>query len=253
MKKITKAAPWVIAAIALAFIIKQQVDIGALTDRIDGLPKVAPAATPAPEAAPPQSVPVEVSDSSDVLEKRLKALDRRVTMAMSRIAALGKERRRPATKTDAALPSVLSDEVAALREDVDALLTGGGLDSREARDKVKTLIDKTREKARAERRERRNEFRSARREEWLTEFSSSAGLDGEQQEAVKTIMARQDEVRQKLRETVRNGDKSFSEMREAMRVARKATEDELREVLDEEQFAAYQKNRAERRERRGPR
>ena len=66
-------------------------------------------------------------------------------------------------------------------------------------------------------------------------------------------MARQDEVRQKLREAVRNGDKSFSEMREAMREARKATEDGLREVFDEEQFAAYQKERAERRHRRGPR
>lgn len=243
----------VIAVAAGVFIYVQHTAIKELDRRvaaqaqvIEGVAKHLAQAPPAPartDAAP--AAPSVDASMLSAIEARLAAAERevRATSVLARAASVrpGEVSGAPVDGDDGLLS--LADELAALRTDVDALLTGRGLESPEAKAALKAALEEARSQAREERRERRAAAEAA----WLDRFAEEAGLSEAQHEAVRALLDADRETRRSLWAAVREGDKTRDEVRQERRAMREQTDARLAEILDAEQLEAFNETR------RGPR
>jgi len=195
----------------------------------------------------PEPSPVAEVDLSSV-EARLLAVEREARSAgvlaraaTSQGAAVGDD-----DLDDGALVSI-ADDIAELRTDVDALLTGRGLETPEAKQAMRTAVAEAREERRAERRTRMQE----RRQQQLDDFIAKAGLTETQAQSLRSALDAQRDARENMREAVRSGEKTWQEAREDMRAARRAFEQQLDELLDDEQRAAFDESQGGRGRRGG--
>lgn len=253
-------AALVVAAGALVFAFVQRGEVGGLERKLAEqeltLARLAaeraapPAEAPAPSVAAPAAV-----DLSGV-EARLVAVEREARSAgmlartlAERPAAGGAAPAAAGDDDDDGLGGLVSlaDEVAALRTDVDALLTGRGLETPEAKQAVRAAMAEAREQARAEREAKRAERRAA----WFEQFATEHGLNADQKTRLQAAMDESQRVRNELREAMQSGEKTREEMREAMRNARQAFDASVDGILDAEQRAAFDAGQREQRGGRG--
>lgn len=247
-----------VAAGALVFAFVQRSEVGGLEQKLAAqevaLARLAAerAPAPVPAEAPAPSAPVAPAavDLSGV-EARLVAVEREARSAGMLARTLAE---RPAAGGAAPVAGdddddelgglvSLADEVAALRTDVDALLTGRGLESPEAKQAVRAAMAEAREQARAEREAKRAERRAA----WFEQFATEQGLSGDQKVRLQAAMEESQRVRTELREAMQSGEKTREEMREAMRNARQAFDASVDGILDAEQKAAFDAGQREQR------
>lgn len=234
--------PAVVAVVALVLVVLQQ---QRLSDLEAGLAAVE---TPA-AASPPPVTPVVAVQKTD--DRRVAALEARVVALTRRLDTLGERgserqgRRRVEVEAEPRVGTD-SDEVVSLREDVDALLTGEGIDTPEGRQKVSALVEKAQEEAREKRWERRRAARDEAQQTWLEEFSAKSGLDEATSAALGEVLRAQSEKRREVFRAVRDGDGSMEDARRDAVAMREATEAKVKELLTEEQFQAYEASREER-------
>lgn len=236
-----KALPAVIAVAAIVLVLVQGRSIDRLERQLDKVEKLA---TSKPEPAGPTAARPAESGSMAALERRVERLEQRRASRVEdrRVATTSAPTREPEGRVGEAPPE---EEIESLRADVDALLTGEGLDTDEGRAKIKALIDKERSQRRLERDAMRREMEKL----WLTEFAEEAGLDDEQKAALEGLSERRRELRSSLREQFRAGEISAKEMRDRREEARAAMEKELQEVLTPAQLAAFEERRQNMRNR----
>ncbi|TNF38142.1 MAG: hypothetical protein EP329_01310 [Deltaproteobacteria bacterium] len=240
--KIIAPVALAVAALGVVVILVQNTTISGLEDRVvaqeKALAKLAgmrsevnkPA--PVPEEPPAPAVAVDLS----TVESRLAAVEREARSAavLARAASAKGPTDDDEDYDDGALVS-LADDIASLRTDVDALLTGRGLETPEAKEAMRAAVDEARVARQAERQARRTEQRQAR----LDDFIAKANLSETQASSLRAAVDAQREARQAMREAVQSGEKTWEEAREDMRAARRAFEKQLDEILDEEQRAAF--------------
>jgi hypothetical protein len=243
MDRLGKLIPIAIASVALLLVVLQHLSIARLEKKIDALDE-ATAEAPTPE---PPKVSKPDTKRLDQIETQLEHLSKKVSRIRTDLASGGARKKKAApARTAAAAQPPVGDEVVSLREDVDALLQGEALDTPEGQDKVRDLVKKAREEAEQERRQRREKFGKEMRAEWLQEFTENAGLSEDQAGKVQAVLDRQSQQWRTLRDSMRKGETSFSEMRKQMETARAGSDEELREVLDDDQFEKYQETRWDR-------
>lgn len=244
-----------VGAIALVMVVVQQGTIGELESRL----KTAEAASPA-EVATGETVAVESYDDA-ALSARIAALEKTVSQqremqrAVSRAASSGRPRvaaALPKTVTGEAKGEV-ADEVTSLREDVDALLTGAGVQSDEGKKEIAGLVRKVQQQERQARDARRSEFRKKADAEFITSFAESEGLADETATAMTKVMSDMRDAQMKLRTQMRDGSLPFEEGRAQRRALRDSSRKAIGEVLTEEQAESFTKKMAERRGGRGGR
>lgn len=250
---------FIVAVAAGVFIFIQHTAIKELDRRVaaqgqvlEGLAKRLAEAPPGPAAtaataAAPTAAPTADTAMIRAIEERLAAAERevRATSVLARAASVRPEAvsGAPAAGDDGLLS--IADELAALRTDVDALLTGRGLESPEAKAALKAALEEARTQAREERRERRAAAEAA----WLDRFAEEVELSEAQHEAVRALLDAERETRRTMWAAVRNGDKSRGEVRQERRAAREQTDARLAEILDARQLEAFNETRRGPRER----
>ncbi|PKN54202.1 MAG: hypothetical protein CVU56_27865, partial [Deltaproteobacteria bacterium HGW-Deltaproteobacteria-14] len=234
--KLIAPAAMALAAVGLAVILVQSASIGALEDRVASqeaaLAKLAGARSPANKPAAARAPTPDLGG----IEARLAAAEREAKSAsvLARAAAARGGAAVAGEADDGAIVS-LADDIASLRTDVDALLTGRGLETPEAKVAMRAVVDEAREQAQTARRTRMEERRRA----WIDGFAAEQHLSDAQAEALQEALDAQREARDAMRDAARDGDKSWEEAREDMRAARQAFDKRLDEILDADQRAAY--------------
>ena len=87
-------------------------------------------------------------------------------------------------------------------------------------------------------------------EERIARLSERLHLSAEQEEQLRPILEEQAETMRSIRERKHAGEASREELREEMRAQREAAREQIEAVLDDDQRAAFQTLREERREHR---
>ncbi len=216
----------------------------AVIDRSGG-DRAAPSPDLVREAA---SRAVAAAGSGSERARAIAALEARVAALEARPSPrLGQGRPRPEPAHRPARPTLVQedgagedvdDEVGSLREDVDALLTGAGVDTDEGRKLVKDLIEDAREEARATRRKQWSDLRRQADEQWLAEFSAGHGLDAATTARVSELISSRRAAGAEIFGKVREGELTFAEAKVQAEELRAATDVSLLEVLGDERFQA---------------
>ncbi len=141
---------------------------------------------------------------------------------------------------------VVKDDVAALREDVDTLLTGGGIDAPEAKEKVEEVV----EQAQKQRWQNWRKMRAEAETQWVGEFAKDNDLEPDVQQAITGLLDRRREARSEFYRSVQEDGVSYADARAKMDATRAEVKEDLRSTLGEEGMAKFEAAWRERRERR---
>jgi hypothetical protein len=238
-----------LASLSLLVVIFQQFAICDLQDRLD-------AAQHGPKDETTLASPAPVSKSlppydDRKLRLRLAALDRKITtMRDFRKAAAKIVTTRPAApRSLAGKDDPVLDEVSSLREDVDALLTGAGVQSTEGKTEVANLLKRAREKERTARSKRWQEFRRQRDETMISEFAKDQDLGENQTEQLASIIGDMRSEQSKLWRGIRDGTMEFGTLRTKRQALKAATLLKLEQLLDADQLTLFQTKMKSRRHR----
>ena len=208
----------------------------------------ATAESPGPSAAT-SSAAVGYDDGR--LKARVAALEKRIakqeTLRRAVARAVAEKRVKPSTRTPSGDGN--GGEVHALREDVDALLTGAGVQSPEGKQEVASLVEKIRARERAARRKRWSEFRRKSDAAFIKTFAEKHNLDEDQSVQVTEIMQRMRKKQMALWRGLRDGSLQYEEIASRRKALNATLTVELGQVLDATQVTAFQKQLKERRRR----
>lgn len=156
---------------------------------------------------------------------------------------------RPRMRPTPPPPSVEEGErMHALREDVDALLTGAGVESQEGQDLVATLVDQQRQQARAERHARWQRIRTEADEAWIEDFRDEAELDDDQMEGLRGLLAEHRDEKRALRRAMRQGETDFGQVQAQSERLHAELEDAVAQLLSEAQLALFRDSQERRRD-----
>ncbi len=252
MDRLKTLLPIVLSVAALGLVAVQFGTLSSIEDRLQAQTRAASSRVDARPDAPRAQAAVVDTKALASVEARIDDLERDVKSALTLV------RRRPAptvTLPDDASDGLkaVADEIAALRTDVDDLLVGGGLQAPEAQAALEAAATEVQEQRRRERRERRAERYAEVVDEWLGTFAADAGLSVEQAGKLGDIMKAQRTSRQDVRAQVRSGELTRDEAREEMRAQRQDRDDEVRDLLDDEQYEQFNERERELRGRFGGR
>jgi len=232
MDRLVKVIPAALAVAALALVLYQRGEIRRLEARLDDGAPAAEQATKSPRQ------PAAVHHDSADLARRVASLEQ--TMARLFRVVLGA---RSGQAAAAAPPQKVTD----LREDVDALLTGAALDSEQGRKRLHQIVRKVQEDVQQEHRQRWHNMRDQMRAERLKQLAKDAGLNENQVTRLSTMLSGERDQRHAIMRAARAGEKPFPQAIVEVRALRQATDQKAKELLDDKQYAEYQKMR----ERRG--
>jgi hypothetical protein len=222
-------------------------------------------------SGPPEvvvSTPVEERPSShsaqdvQALEKRVKALEDTVVSLSTRVMAI---ERRPAAADGsggavaATAPVALAQEVEQLKTEVRSLIAGEALNSQGGREYLKEMVRSVQDEMRTEQRQERQQRwvqaqvqAQTERSERLRKFVSEASLTYSQEQEFTRRMQEEESRRQALLAEVSAGSKSQRDVRQELRTMRNQTDEAMRELLSEPQWAKYEELRREDRGQRRP-
>ena len=241
MKRALTIVPIVLSAAALAVALLWRPAASAPTRR----PRGERPAPSDPAQGPPARLPAD--DETAELSWRLTGLSRRLDALEKRLASGGA----PAGGTSSGGAGV--PELADLRSDIDALLTGQAMETETGRARVKEIFRSVQDEVFAERAQERLAQREQAQAERFKAFVTSARLSAAQEQQLAAAMKAEQDKRTELMEKLRaagpgqGGRQGFEEMR----ALRQSTDEAAQKILSEEQFTAYQELRQQGRGR-GP-
>ena len=184
--------------------------------------------------------------AEQLLRKRLTLVESRLRWVVQR---LEKEGPRGVDYGEDALHGEPEIEIAELQSNVDALLAAEVMKSPEALGRLREVIREEQTTARTQRWEERSERRKEIENDELRLMSVAADFSDRQlEEIVGWIDGERDTVRVYY-QAAHRGESSFSQARDQARQQREATDQRVREVLDDTQFESYSNWRSERRGR----
>jgi len=143
-----------------------------------------------------------------------------------------------------------SDEAAVRREDLDSLLTGDDVESEQTRDKLRNIIREEQRAAFQEHREERWKRRQDHQDAELRSFADRTDISDSQLDEMMTFIGQERGQVRSLFDAARAGELDYHDARDSARALRDQTHEQMRDVLDEEQFVAYTEFREEQRNRR---
>lgn len=184
----------------------------------------------------------ETADEVAGISARVGRLERIVAFRPATPAPTAAAPGAPAAPAAPAAPS--SPEMAQLREDVDALLTGEATNTEQGKARLRALINETQQQQWRERQVRRDE-------RIVQQLTDSAHLNSRQRDDLTKIMEEERNQRRTLLENARNGGGDVQDMRPAMRALREKSDQKVREILDANQFNQYTQTRGSGRGQRG--
>jgi hypothetical protein len=154
------------------------------------------------------------------LEDRVARLEREVVALRGQLAMRG----RVAVSGSGAAPGSIAD---------DPVLEG----------EVRGIYEQEREREREQQQEIRRERAEEMRIASLDELVQAASLNDEQRESIDGLWTTESDKMLPLFESMRGGDRSFTDIREQVRTIRKETDDAARALLSDAQFESYEELR----------
>ena len=192
----------------------------------------------------------DTSVTSTELVGRLGALERRLG-AMQRQLALGVA---PAESVHGAIEpwknEVPSDEAGSEQEpraELEALLVSDDIESDEKRERLRDLIREEQQAVYQEHRDERWKRRQERRDADLRDFADRVEISESQLEEMMVMINEGRTQVRSLFEAAHAGDLDYREARDSARGLRDQIDLQIKDVLDEEQYAAYVEYREEER------
>ncbi|MFT7582597.1 MAG: hypothetical protein ACI9MR_004279 [Myxococcota bacterium] len=248
--------PWILVAVVAGVVVWQHTRLGTLTDQVASLSASTADVTPATTKKPSDlKTRVTMESLGDVerrmgiMEQRLKGIDGRLRRAEKRGGHKGALKADPTAAMALVLGSgddATPDEVHALRQDVDALLTGEGMNAPEA----KVVIEKMLEQRDQKRRNRWIKMGDEAAKVWAEEVSTSLDLDDETSADLSGILNTRRETRRAMYQKVRDDEMTYVEARKEMDAVRAAAADEIKTLLGEEKYTLFEQKEEERRSQR---
>ena len=242
MKRALTVVPIVLSAAALAVALLWRPAASAPTRR----PR-APRPEPSePTPGTPARLPAD--DETAELSWRITGLSRRLDALEKRVSGGG------ATAAGSGAGSAGVPELADLRSDIDALLTGQAMESETGRARVKEIFRSVQDEVFAERAQERMAQREQAQAERFKAFVTSARLSAAQEQQLAAAMKAEQDKRTELMEKLRaagpgqGGRQGFEEMR----ALRQSTDEAAKKILSEEQYSSYEELRQQGRGGRGP-
>lgn len=232
MRTFSKLLPLAVAFVALALVLMQRRTIERLDQalsRRDHAPAAGPSGSSASE------------DDLASLEQRVAALEQTIARVFRMVLAADQrapEREMPAPGG--------AQAVAALREDVDALLTGEAVNTVKGREQLHQIVRQVQDELWQERRQQWTAMRDEMRRSRVAELAKEANLSPVQVEQLNGLLEEEQSQRQALRRAIHEGKVDFAQVRAQMRSLRRATDDKAKSLLDSRQYPAYEKMREER-------
>lgn len=226
--------------------------IAALLLSASALAVVALRPTPAVDRTPPAMASAAsgerlsrgLGDEAEDGEARTVALERTVASLARRVAALESGRAAAGTRPGGAIPA---DDLAALRSDVDALLTGAPLETEAGQKRFKQLVRNAQDELFAERMQEHEQERNQERAERLTRLAEEAHLSAQQTQDLGRLLDDERDQRRALRDQGRTEGQRRSELFAEFQAVEQRTDDGARKLLDDEQYARYQEMRQQER------
>lgn len=236
MERLWKVLPLVVALAALLVVWLQRSTIQRLEQELG-----------ARSAASRARAPGGAAESAE-LAGRVASLEQTVARVFRMLLATDRERGAGEGKAGGGggQPSV-----ADLREDVDALLTGEVLGTAQGRKQLHQVVRQVQEEAWEERRQQWQSMRDEMRRARVDALAKETNMSPRQLEQLNELLDAERTQRRALRRGAREGQLPFGQVMEQVRAMRQATDQKVRELLDEKQYGAYEKMREERRGRRG--
>jgi len=197
---------------------------------------------------PPDPPPPRFEANTDY-EERLQSLETEITRLYQRIESL--ERGAPAQPGQPQPPAsndLLSRQLAALRSDVDALLTGGDPTQNEVgRARLKDIVRSMQDEVFSDRAHDRMARHEQGRAERLKKFTSDARLDSRQEQELNRLLNDEAKKREESMQARRDGrgGQGGPSMREQNRAMREQTDAAAKSILSPNQYEQYQSMRSE--------
>ncbi|MCC6995885.1 MAG: hypothetical protein IT370_14850 [Deltaproteobacteria bacterium] len=241
MKRALTIAPIVLSAAALAVALLWRPAASAPTRR----PRVERPEPSDPAPGPPARSLAD--DETAELSWRITGLSRRLDALEKRVSSGG------ATTGGAGASAASAPELADLRSDIDALLTGQAMETQTGRARVKEIFRSVQDEVFAERAQERMTQREQAQAERFKAFVTTARLSAAQEQQLKAAMDAEQQRRTELMEKLRaagpgqGGRQGFEEMR----ALRQSTDEAAKKILSEEQYSSYEELRQQGRGR-GP-
>lgn len=206
----------------------------------------APAPAPVPDAAPARS-----NDALAALERRIDLLEETSEHLEQRVGEL---LRRPALTAWAAdggaAPAGLAIEVAQLRSEVRGMIAGEALNSEGGKAYLKDAVRGVQEELLTEERKQRAERFAASQTKRQAEttaqwkkFVTDARLDYTQEQTLNRVLEAEAAARKALFDQLRDGTKTFADLRGDMRKTREDADATMKAALTADQFKEYSATR----------
>jgi len=238
MNRLLSVAPAAIAVVALVLVFVQRGEIRRLEQEVTRRLPAAGAGSPTGHAragAPPSAPGAPVERRVAALEQTISRLFRMVVgqQGATRAAAAGEGDKQGAAP----------EQVAALREDVDALLTGEALATDKGRERLHDIIRQAQQKQWETWRNRRVEMRKQALRSRLRELADKTAIPADKLETLTTTLDAERDQQRAIFRGLRQGQKTVDQARAEARALRQSTDQQAKQLLDDKQFAEYEKMR----------
>ncbi|MCB9731675.1 MAG: hypothetical protein H6745_03460 [Deltaproteobacteria bacterium] len=237
---ILSVAPWLVAAGALAAVAIQSSNVSSLEQRVavleaTGETRPAPAVTELRTEVVGRPAPAAPEDDDRVaaLLARVDALERKqATMPVVRPHAVG----------EGAAPEAVADDVAALRADVDTLLTGDNFDSDDTKKKLMGIV----EEAVAARRQKFEQAREEATRQRVLDLAAELGLDEKRAASLSDLAVELRGTRRDVMDRVRSGELDMREARAEAQARQETIRTQVKDLLTDAQYTRFEEEFPER-------
>lgn len=208
---------------------------------------------PAPEARSEQPRP-KSNDEVAALERRVELLEETSEHLEQRVGELLRKPQAVLVTADggSAVPPQLAAEVAQLRSEVRGMIAGEALNSEGGKAYLKDAVRGVQEELQQEERKQRAERFAANQTKRQAEtaaqwkkFVTDARLDYAQEQALNKALEAEQKARQAMFDQLRDGTKTFADLRGEMRKTREETDTALKQSLTDDQFKQFTETRRE--------
>jgi hypothetical protein len=205
---------------------------------------------PASQEAPAANPGAQNDDELVAFDRRIELLEETTQHLEQRLTELS---RRPAAAGGTAeAPAGIAHDVAQLRTEVRAMIAGEALQSEGGKAYLRDAVRGVQEELAAEERKARTErFAAAQaksqveqKERWK-KFVTEAGLDYTQEQTLNRLLEAESTMRRQVMDQVRDGKKTFGEVRSELRASREQTDQSMKTAVNAEQFKKYTEQRRE--------
>jgi len=179
-------------------------------------------------------------DDTQKLQQRIRSLEG----AVRRLVGIAITSNSKASgKSDPVLLAWIKNELRNLRGDVDSVLTGEALSTEEGKQRLKKLLRETRKEDRQSRRKQWKKVATHMLRERLNRFAKDHDLDQDTTTKIETMITDERAKLLPLWQEFKSGKKDVATALTEARAARDATDKQIRAMLNDDQYKAYDEMR----------